>query len=224
MTWPFKPWEIPTGGKPPPIQLHYQPRTGRRVVMNRSAWMLLIRKADGSLVPLPRTGALLEEGDEVLPPAPKVEHVDAETLLRARMAGVNEYTLAHAPSFHEDGATGERFDFVGSDRWWWHRRELPHGRELHLAPASANARLTVSPIGGAGPEGSWCYPHHADGWRAALGWNGEGDPPDGWSRHLETGRRRHDGMPESEYVNASEAPLEMRARASLARRFGRTGL
>jgi hypothetical protein len=37
------------------------------------------------------------------------------------------------------------------------------------------------------------------GWRAALGWDGKGEP-EGWYRHPQSGRRRPDGDPAKEFV------------------------
>ena len=54
--------------------------------------------------------------------------------------------------------------------------------------------------------GNWCFSDHDAAWKSALGWNGEGDPLDGWVRHIESARRRKDGTPETEYYNAAEAP------------------
>ena len=48
----------------------------------------------------------------------------------------------------------------------------------------------------------YCYATREKAILAALIWDGQGsDPPCGWHRHVETGRRRHDGDPTREYVN-----------------------
>lgn len=181
----FRPWEVPTRGMPP-IRLAYDTIDGRRMVWNHSWWMLLIRRANGDIEPLPRTAAWLEEGDAVLDrPVSHTEPVDYETVSRARLEGIEAY---------------------GGGRWWWHCRELPHGRVLHLRPMGHNVRLTLSVVDGVGPEGSWCYAAPLEAWQAVLGWNGEGDPPDGWIRHIDTGRRRHDGTAATEFWNADDAP------------------
>lgn len=46
----------------------------------------------------------------------------------------------------------------------------------------------------------WCYqaPQTELAWRAALGWDGEGEP-EGWYRHPESGRRRPGGDAAKEY-------------------------
>jgi hypothetical protein len=48
---------------------------------------------------------------------------------------------------------------------------------------------------------TWIYDceQHDAGWRAALGWDGEGEP-EGWYRHPQSGRRRPDGDPTKEFV------------------------
>ena len=205
----FEPWEIPTGGAPPELRLGYGTDAGRRYVVNASAWMLLIRRADGRIEPLPRTAEFLRDGDEVLPPNPQVEPIDPRVLFETKTRCFREYDAAMAARVDADGNVIE--GSVGGDyRWYWYKRDLPHGRVIHLQPAGANARLTVSLADGAGPEGTWCYADHAAGWRAALGWNGEGDPPDGWHRHMDTGRRRKDGTAATEYIPARDLPAKQR--------------
>lgn len=50
-------------------------------------------------------------------------------------------------------------------------------------------------------DDTWIYDvEQADaGWRAALGWDGQGEP-EGWYRHPQSGRRRPDGDPAKEFV------------------------
>jgi len=199
----FQAYEIPTGGKPPKIDLRYGRENGRRVVLVNSPWVLLIRRASGAIDPVSRLGgAYLEPGDEVLEPKSATEPVDSRELFRAKLQGYAEYHAAHMSEYDDDDNITK--PAPDPDRWWWYRRALPHGRVVHLRPASSNARLSISIEGTMGFEGSWCYADHGDGWRAALGWNGEGDPPDGWHRHLETARRRQDGTAATEYIYAYE--------------------
>lgn len=86
--------------------------------------------------------------------------------------------------------------------WWWYRRTLPDGRELYLLPLIEGNRIGVSAAGDeTGFEEVFDYPDVMASWKAALGWDGEGDP-EGWVRHCrgsEIPRRRPDGTPESEH-------------------------
>lgn len=202
----FMPYEVPTCGIKPPLSLIYDDYPdGCRIVLNNSPWVLLVTRADGKREPLDRIGGkLLEPGDAVSLPESACEPVEPRAVFRARIDGVAEYQLANAPRFDDDEESRERFDRERFTHWWWYRRETADGLVLHLHPASTNARLSVSILGDMGFQGSWCYPRHDDGWRAAMGWNGWGDPPDGWVRHLETARRRKDGTPATEYVQAAE--------------------
>jgi hypothetical protein len=214
MVTAFDPWEIPTGGQPPPMRLTYDEQPdGSRLVFNHSAWMLLVTRADGRAEPLGHGGAVaLQPGDSVTCPPSECAAVDPQVVFRTQLQGIRDYTMAHAPAFDEAEGEPLPFNRAEPERWWWYKRELEHGRVLHLRMGGANARLEVSIAGTPIFQGSWCYPNHTDGWRAALGWNGWQDPPDGWIRHLQTARRRKDGTPESEYYQAAEAPPELKKR------------
>lgn len=102
----------------------------------------------------------------------------------------------------------EAHRYVMSDtQWWWHKRRLPDGRVLYLMPLLTGNRLGISRDAETCTfEDVWDYPRDVDGcsfidagWRAALGWDGEGEP-EGWYRHPQSGRRRPDGTPGSEHV------------------------
>lgn len=87
------------------------------------------------------------------------------------------------------------------DRWWLVRRDLPGGRRLWLMPMLyGNLRLATGPAEGLSFDDGWCYHDHDAAWRAALEWSGEGEP-DGWVRHVFSGRRRPEGDAAREYVN-----------------------
>jgi hypothetical protein len=210
----FQPWEIPTGGQPPPMQLTYDEQPdGSRLVFNRSAWMLLVQRADGRTEPLAHGGAVaLAPGDSLLCPHSELVEIDPKVVFRTQLECIRDYSLANARPFDEGETSVPSFDRGVRERWWWYRRELEHGRVLHLHPTLTNAQLTVGIRDTLIFEGQWCYPNHTDAWRAALGWNGWQDPPDGWTRHLQTARRRKDGTPESEYWQKAEAPPGMAAR------------
>lgn len=47
---------------------------------------------------------------------------------------------------------------------------------------------------------SYDYPSMEAAWAAVLDWNGEGEPPDGWTRHRPSNRRRPNGDPAREFV------------------------
>lgn len=119
--------------------------------------------------------------------------IPQEDLLVAKLTGIAAYQ-----SPFEQGVDLED----PKRRWYLHKRVLPNGHTLYLEPMlGANLSLCLAP-----DEWNlerWCYHDHDAAWRAVLGWNGVGDP-EGWYRHPLTGRRRPDGTPESEYMNASE--------------------
>lgn len=74
-------------------------------------------------------------------------------------------------------------------------RELGDGRAVYLLDMLfGNLRLGIGELGAPGLDDVWCF--QADqsdaAWRAALGWDGEGEP-EGWYRHPGTGRRRPNG-------------------------------
>lgn len=53
-----------------------------------------------------------------------------------------------------------------------------------------------------GYDDRWCYENMALAHKAFEEWDGAvGTEPQGWHRHPNTGRRRPDGTPESEYIN-----------------------
>jgi hypothetical protein len=87
--------------------------------------------------------------------------------------------------------------------WWLHKRVLGDGRVLYLqAMLGNNLRISLSMHEhDMGFHSNYCFHDVKAAWRSALGWDGEGDP-EGWVRHIETGRRRPDGDAEREYVMA----------------------
>lgn len=79
---------------------------------------------------------------------------------------------------------------------------LGDGRGVYLLPmAFGNLRLAIGEIGSLSFDDVWCYQAEQSdaAWRAALGWDGEGEP-EGWYRHPETGRRRPEGDATRELV------------------------
>ena len=96
---------------------------------------------------------------------------------------------------------GRRAVLEGDD--YLHVRRLPDGRAIYLLPMlHDNVRVAIGDVGSLYLDDGWCYQAgQVDlAWRAALGWNGEGEP-EGWYRHPDTGRRRPGGDPAQEYVH-----------------------
>jgi hypothetical protein len=90
---------------------------------------------------------------------------------------------------------------AGSDYLW--ARLLDDGRGVYLMPLLfGNLRLGIGPHDSAELHHVWDYRVESGGidaaWRAALGWDGQGEP-EGWYRGP-GGRRRPDGTAKSERV------------------------
>lgn len=82
-------------------------------------------------------------------------------------------------------------------------RELPDGRVIVVYPLiMGTARVCIGPAGADFYDDAWCYATPVEAIAACEAWDGEGDPPVGWFRHIGTGRRRPDGDPAREYVRA----------------------
>jgi hypothetical protein len=89
--------------------------------------------------------------------------------------------------------------YRGADYLWV--EPLADGRVLTLLPWNGSGyQLSIGTFG-LGWDDSWIYlaEMEAAAWRAALGWDGEGEP-EGWYRHPASGRRRDDGDPRMEYI------------------------
>lgn len=83
-----------------------------------------------------------------------------------------------------------------------HIRPLGDGRAVFLLPMlMGNTRIAIGDVGRPYFDDGWCYQFEQNyaAWRAALGWDGEGEP-EGWYRHPDTGRRRPDGDASKEHV------------------------
>ncbi len=90
----------------------------------------------------------------------------------------------------------------GSDYLWV--RELSDERAVFLLDMLfGNLRVAIGDRRSQFFDDGWCYQadRTEDAWRAALGWDGEGEP-EGWYRHPDTGRRRPGGDPAAEVVYA----------------------
>ena len=91
---------------------------------------------------------------------------------------------------------------AGGDYLW--TQALPDGRAVFLMPLfGGNLRLGIGELGSPCLDDVWCYqaPQTDLAWRAALGWDGDGEP-EGWYRHPDTGRRRPGGEASKEVVYA----------------------
>lgn len=76
----------------------------------------------------------------------------------------------------------------------WPCRRLPDGSRLHLWSMIFNVRLSVSSPIDAADDGStdgWCFDRTnvMDAVIAFITWDGQGDPPGRWKKHVTTGRR-----------------------------------
>ncbi len=81
-------------------------------------------------------------------------------------------------------------------------RELGDGRAVYLLELLFDGlRLGIGRIGDEGMSDVWDYQAHGteNAWRAAIGWDGAGEP-EGWYRHHRTGRRRPGGDDAQQYV------------------------
>lgn len=90
----------------------------------------------------------------------------------------------------------------GGDYLW--TRLLEDGRGVFLLPMIGGGVRVCIGRGSVEFDDVWCYPADQDGcvdagWRAALAWNGQGEP-EGWYRHPESGRRRPGGDAGKEFV------------------------
>lgn len=80
-------------------------------------------------------------------------------------------------------------------------RDLPNGLEVVVYPEiTGTARLGIGVPSAGELDDEWQYTTQPEAIRAALEWDGVGEP-EGWYRHRPTGRRRPRGDPEQEYVN-----------------------
>ncbi len=87
------------------------------------------------------------------------------------------------------------------DRFLLIRRVLEDGRVIRLHKMfGQNTRITTSTdVDSLYYDQMYCYHDTAKAVVQALAWDGSGDP-EGWYRHINTGRRRPDGDPAKEYV------------------------
>jgi hypothetical protein len=82
-----------------------------------------------------------------------------------------------------------------------HVRALEDGRFLFLLQWRAHGvQLSVGAGDGVFTD-TWIFDaeQYDAGWREARGWDGQGEP-NGWYRHVQSGRRREGGDPAKEYI------------------------
>lgn len=80
-------------------------------------------------------------------------------------------------------------------------RDLGDGRGVWVMPMiTGNGRLVVGPIEGQWLDDAWCYDSVALACLYAVVWDGVGEP-EGWKRHIASGRRRPGGDASREYVS-----------------------
>lgn len=82
------------------------------------------------------------------------------------------------------------------------QRILDDGRELVAYRTIFTTRLCLGAAGDPGYDDAWCYESAIDCLYACAVWNGEGDPPGRWIRHIGSARRREyvDGQLVREWV------------------------
>jgi len=95
--------------------------------------------------------------------------------------------------------TAAEFDaWLALNRYPYGKR-LADGRIITVNPMAFHTRLQVSQAGDYfGYAQGWDYPGTHRAILAAVGWDGAGDPPDGWERHIPSTRYRPDGDPARE--------------------------
>lgn len=80
-------------------------------------------------------------------------------------------------------------------------RPLSNGNAIAVFPSLFGAgALHLAKQGNTWSESVYDYPDLVDAVNAAAEWSGEGDPPDGWVRHMPSARRRPDGTLASEKI------------------------
>jgi hypothetical protein len=79
---------------------------------------------------------------------------------------------------------------------------LPLDRWAGILPYIYTAGIVVGFVrnGALQFDQRWCYETVADAKKALDAWDGVGEPQ-GWHRHIPSGRRRPDGDPNREYIN-----------------------
>ena len=80
-------------------------------------------------------------------------------------------------------------------------RRMDSGDAIAVYPMTfGKARVCLIDAAHGQVANAFCYGSRTQAIAAAEVWNGEGDAPDGWHRHPETGRRRDGGDHAKEVV------------------------
>lgn len=82
------------------------------------------------------------------------------------------------------------------------RKDFGDETYAEVWPMIFNHRIILcADLGGTWPEvlGGWCYPSRSAAIAALDAWDGKGDP-DGWHKHVESGRTRVNGDPATERI------------------------
>src|SRR5688572_7310260 len=119
-----------------------------------------------------------------------VDELDDGGEAEPRAAGPVEIELARRIGYYRRSR--------GHDYLWI--EPLRDGRAVSLLPWGAGGvQLSIGRLGSGFHDDTWVYTAELAGaaWRAALTWDGTGEP-DGWYRHPASGRRREGGDPTKE--------------------------
>jgi hypothetical protein len=83
-----------------------------------------------------------------------------------------------------------------------HLRLLPDGRAVWIQRKMFTHAITVGRADNGGTfDTHWCYESEAQALAALEKWNPfEQEEPEGWFRHVDTGRRRPGGDPAKQYI------------------------
>jgi hypothetical protein len=79
-------------------------------------------------------------------------------------------------------------------------KPLPNGFEVIVYAIFGGARVCFGRMDSSAIDDAYYYSDPMLAIVAAALWEGDGDPVDGWFRHLRSGRRRPDGDATKEYV------------------------
>lgn len=82
------------------------------------------------------------------------------------------------------------------------RRRLPDGRQAVISPMTfGKGRICVGGWDDGGYTDGFCYVSYLEALAALIAWDPSTDQePDGWIRHVGSGRRRPNGDASEEYV------------------------